>query len=309
MPNSQVRILVVEEDPDTRDQIEQQILKPLDYQVHTTPTATEGIAQAVEINPDVIITNINLSGLSGKDLLVALSSQGVDAPVILLAEEGMEQEAIRAFRLGAVDYLNLPIKETELISAVERVLKTEQKPAPEVKDHQDVSQKVAYLEERIMDLTKVVSIAKKLTSTSNPEDIFRRIVDSAVYMSGADRGWLMLREYHTHKYRLRYYNNLPDSLESVIGQPWDDGISSLVNEAEKTLHLEKIKSEKSELAKLGKVILGVPIIVRGNILGTIILVKVDPEPFRKSTQKLIETISEFAAIALLNSGYFEIKKT
>lgn len=309
MPNRHFQILVVEENPEIRDQIQNQILKPLDFRVQATDNANDGIAQAIELQPDVIITNIDLSGLSGKDLLVALSSQGVDAPVILLAEEEKEGDAIRAFRLGAVDYLTLPLKEAELISAVERVLKSEQPPPPESAAGGETSRKVAYLEERIKDLTKVINIAKKLSATTQPEDLFRRIVDSTVFISEADRGWLMLREYHTHKYRLRYYNNLPDSLESVIGQPWDDGISSLVTEAGETLHLDQVKSEKTELSKLGKVILGVPIFVHGSILGTIILIRIDPKPFRKSTQKIVETIAEFAAIALVNNGFFEITKS
>lgn len=308
MQNQKVNILVVEENSEIREQIEDQILKPLGYRVHSIPDASEGIAQALELNPDIIIADINLSGLSGKDLLVALSSQGVEAPVIILAEEGMEKEAIQAFRLGAVDYLKLPLKETEVVSAVERVLKTKQSQTTESAVSTAVQEKIKYLEDRIKDLTKVIGIAKTLATTKDPQDLYQKIVDGAVYVANADRGWLMLREYDNKKFSLRYYNNLPNSLSTVLNKPWDDGITDLIIEARETLNLKEMKSHKREISKLGKVILGVPIFVHDTILGTIVLIRKELNPFTKSTQKIIETISEFASIALLNAGFFEITK-
>jgi FixJ family two-component response regulator len=308
MEYPQANILVVAENPNTQEQIAAQILKPLGYQVLSTSDATEGIIQAVNTNPDLIIADINLSGLSGKDMLVALSAQGVEAPVIILAEEGMENEAIQAFRLGAVDYLKLPVKETEVISAVERVLKTKSPPKEDEIPAGQAQERIQYLEERIKDLTKAISLAKTLTSTQYLEDLFKIIVDGAVYLSHADRGWLMLREYDDKKMTLRYYNNLPNSFSTVINKPWDDGISSLVIEAKETLNLQGLTSQRKEISKLGNTILGVPIFDRGNILGAIILIRKESQSFEKSTQKIIETISEFVSIALVNAGLFKITK-
>lgn len=308
MEYPQANILVVAENPNTQEQIAAQILKPLGYQVFSTSDATEGIIQAVNTNPDLIIADINLSGLSGKDMLVALSAQGVEAPVIILAEEGMENEAIQAFRLGAVDYLKLPVKETEVISAVERVLKTKSPPKEGEIPAGQAQEKIHYLEERIKDLTKAISLAKTLTSTKNLKDLFKIIVDGAVYLSHADRGWLMLREYDDKKMTLRYYNNLPNSFSTVINKPWDDGISSLVIEAKETLNLQSLTSHRKEISKLGNAILGVPIFDRGKILGTIILIRKESQPFENSTQKIMERISEFVSIALVNAGLFKITK-
>ncbi|MFO8035286.1 MAG: response regulator [Anaerolineales bacterium] len=308
MQNQKVHILVVEENPEIREQIEHQILKPLGYRVYSTPDASEGIAQAMTTKPDIIIADINLTGLSGKDMLVALSSQGIEAPVIILAEEGMEKEAIQAFRLGAVDYLKIPLKETEVVSAVERVLKTKQTQQTPTALPAQAQDKIKYLEDRIKDLTKVIGIAKTLVATKDPQSLYQKIIDGAVYVSKADRGWLMLREFDNKKLSLRYYNNLPNSLSTVLNKPWDDGISDLVMEARETLNLKEVKSRKKEISKLGKVVLGVPLFVHDSLLGTIVLIRKEPHPFSKSTQKIIETISEFASIALINAGFFEITK-
>ncbi len=301
------KILVVEENRQRQQQLDKHILSPLGYQVYITNNATQAITTAAEINPHMIIANIDLSGLSGKDMLIALASQGIQSPVILLADEGMEQEAIRAFRLGAVDYLSLPLKETEVVSAVERVLaqphKEEKSPLPSAAKH-----KIAHLEERIKDLTKVIRIAKTLTSLEDPKEIFRKSLDSVIHLIRADRGWIMLREYHNPRYILRHYRNLPRSISSIVGKPWDDGITALVLEAEQSLRMDEIKSGVKEISKLGKAALAVPVSVGDDILGTLILLRIEKQSFTRGDQKIAETIADFTAISLANLGFFEITK-
>ncbi len=117
------RILVVENDPEIIDLISRQILVPMGYRVEVVGAAAQAIQAAVRFSPDVILANLTLPGLSGKDLLVALSSQGLEVPVIVIADKGLEGDVIQAFRLGASDYLISPIREAEVVSAVERALK------------------------------------------------------------------------------------------------------------------------------------------------------------------------------------------
>ena len=118
------RILVVENDPLVADLIARQSLMAAGYQAYVVSDANSAINRAIQLGPDAIIANMDLPGLSGKDLIVALSSQGVDTPVIVLARKGQESDIIQAFRLGAVDYMLWPLKEPEVINVVERVLRT-----------------------------------------------------------------------------------------------------------------------------------------------------------------------------------------
>lgn len=114
------RILIVENDPDIADLIGRQALKPLGYQVNVVGDAGSAIKLAVQTPPDLILANINLPGLSGKDLLAALGSQNVKSPVIVITEKGQEHDAIQAFRLGATDVLFWPLRDAEVVSIVER---------------------------------------------------------------------------------------------------------------------------------------------------------------------------------------------
>src|SRR5215207_4846691 len=116
------RILLVENDPEISDLIARQVLTSVGYDVDVVADSTAAIKQALLTPPDLIIADLNLPGLSAKDLLVALSSQGVNTPLLVIAGKGQEQDIIQAFRLGAADYLLWPARDAEVLSAVERVL-------------------------------------------------------------------------------------------------------------------------------------------------------------------------------------------
>ncbi|MDK1118963.1 MAG: response regulator [Anaerolineae bacterium] len=75
MVTSKERIFVVENDPDISDLISRQTLQPLGYQVTVIETCSAALKQSIQTPPDLLIVNLNLSGLTAKDLLVALSSQ------------------------------------------------------------------------------------------------------------------------------------------------------------------------------------------------------------------------------------------
>ena len=114
MVNSGERIVVVESDPNISDLISRQALQPLGYQVTVVTSASAILQQALQTPPDLLIANLNLPGLNAKDLLVALSSQGIDVPLVVVAEKGQEEDILQAFRVGASDYLHWPARDAEV---------------------------------------------------------------------------------------------------------------------------------------------------------------------------------------------------
>jgi len=122
MTSSGEQVLIVESDPDISDLIGRQALQPLGYKVTVTGGAGAAIKLAIENHPDLILANLNLPGLSGKDLIAALTSQGITAPLVVIAEKGQEQSVIQSFRLGAVDAILWPARDAEVVRVVERAL-------------------------------------------------------------------------------------------------------------------------------------------------------------------------------------------
>ena len=101
MADEKERILIVEHDPITGDLIGRQALGKLGYNIKMVGDAGSAIQAASSFNPDVVIANLDLPGLSGKDLMAALSFSQAKVPVIMTAAQGQEKDVIQAFRLGA----------------------------------------------------------------------------------------------------------------------------------------------------------------------------------------------------------------
>jgi len=298
------RILVVENDPDVSDLIARQALKPLGYQISVAVDAASAIRQAVQTSPDLIIANLVLPGLSGKDLLVALSSQGISAPFIVLANLGSEMDVIQAFRLGAADYINLPVREAEVVMAVERVLKqTREGRAREQLDRQ-LKQTNAELQRRVRELTTIFTIGRAVISVTDQRVLFEKIVEGAVQVSEADVGWLSLRDEKTHALNLSAHVRLPEGWAKKMNQPLDDGMGGLVALSGETLAINGDPLKQFKIAQIGKSAVVVPIKAQNEVIGLLVMARKADRPFEQSTQSLLEALADYASISLINAQLF-----
>jgi signal transduction histidine kinase/DNA-binding response OmpR family regulator len=299
------RILVVENDPETCDIIARQTLQPMGYHVEVVGAATQALQAAVRFFPDVILTNLNLPGLSGKDLLVALSSQGLEIPIIVIAEKGMEGDVIQAFRLGATDYLVLPIREAEVVSAVERALKQVRERKEKEQLARQLNQTNRELQRRVRELTTIFAIGKAVTSITYQATLLDKIIEGAVYVTEADSGWLLLRENKGKSFILSACKNMPKSIADKIGQPLDDGISSLVALSGESLTIYGEPLKRFKLAYLGQSALIVPVKAKKEVIGLLVVIRNAPSSFGPSNQALLEAVADYASISLLNAQLFK----
>lgn len=304
MKTSRERILLVENDPEISDFIARQTLRSMGYQVQVERVAASAIQQTTRFSPDIIITNLNLPDLSGKDLLVAFSSQGVEAPVIIITHKGMEADLIQAFRLGASDYLIWPMREAEIVSAVERVFKQVRERRERVNLARQLKQTNDELQRRVRELTTIFAIGKAVTSITNSRELFEKIVEGAVYVTDADSGWLLLRGNRNKDYRLAAQRNLPKTIASRINERWDDGISSLVALSGETLSIHGEPLKRFKVSQLGKAALVVPVKLKKEIVGLLVVVRKAGRPFSPSNRTLMEAVADYASISLVNARLF-----
>jgi DNA-binding response OmpR family regulator len=304
MKPSSERILLVESDPDICDVIARQALQPLGFQVQVAGDANTAIQQAVQFAPDLVITDLNLPGLSGKDLLVALNSQGNSTPLIVIAEKGQENNVIQAFRLGASDYLLWPAREAEIVSAVERVLtQIRERRAGQQLDRQ-LQEANQELERRVRELTTIFAVGKAVISITDQRILFEKIVEGMVYVAEADFGWLLLRDERTKTFLLAAHRNLPEAWAKKTGQPLDDGISSLVALSGETLAINGEPLQRFKVASLGKSAVVVPVKIQQEVIGLLVVVRKSGQPFDRNMQALLEAVTDYASVSLVNSRLF-----
>ena len=300
------RILVVESDPVISDLVARQALQMAGFQTLVVSDANSAIGKAMQFAPDVIIVNENLRGLSGKDLLVALTSQGIETPVIMLAPRGSEMEIIQAFRLGATDYLLWPVREAEVINAVERVLK-------QVRDRRErerltlqLTQINSELQQRARELTTIFAVGKAVISITDVNILFKNILEGASRVTQADLGWLMLRDDASKNFVVAAIHNLPASLSVEINKPWDDGISGLVAMSGESLSIYGEPIRRFKIASLGQSILVVPIKVQRKVIGIMVVMRSQSLPFKGTEQNLVEAVADYLSIYMVNVRLFKV---
>ncbi len=304
MKSSRERILLVESDPEIIDLVARQTLRSVGYRVEVARAVGAAIQAAAQFSPDLIVANLNLQGLSGKDLLVALNAQGIDVPLIIIAKKGMETDVIQAFRLGASDYLLWPAREAEVLSAVERVLKQVRARREREALSRQLKQTNDELQRRVRELTTIFAIGKAVTSITDHRSLFEKIVEGAVYVTEADSGWLLLREDRSKTFTLCAQRNLPAKFSGKLNQPWDDGISSLVALSGETLSIHGKPLERFKIAQFGKSALVVPVKVQKEVVALLVVLRKAPKPFSPSNQTLLEAVADYASISIVNSRLF-----
>jgi DNA-binding NtrC family response regulator len=90
-------------------------------------TVCDNAAKALDLakaeNFDLIFSDVVMPGKDGLSLLEDLKSQGVTTPVVMMSGQAHIEMAVRATRLGALDFLEKPISTEKLLLTVENALK------------------------------------------------------------------------------------------------------------------------------------------------------------------------------------------
>lgn len=109
-------LLAIDDDPITLKMV-QNILSPLGIKVFTARSGFEGLDLIREIPINVILTDVVMPGMSGLEFLRAVKNIDQEVPIIILSRFEDPEKLEEAWELGAFDYLEKPINESELINS------------------------------------------------------------------------------------------------------------------------------------------------------------------------------------------------
>jgi DNA-binding NtrC family response regulator len=126
-PSSGVRILFVDDDAFARRIIN----TALSNRGYTTRLADSAVAAMAILRSepiDLVLTDQQMPGLSGLDLMRTMRAEGFNTPVILLTGVGSVELAVSAVRSGAVHYLTKPVDPHDLQQLITDILSTPQAP-------------------------------------------------------------------------------------------------------------------------------------------------------------------------------------
>ncbi len=115
------RILVVEDKPSMRQMLLDTLAAEA-YPADGVDSAEEALSRLRGERYDLVLTDVQLPGMSGFDLLAAVREQEPLLPIVLLTAFGTVEGAVRAMKEGAYDFLTKPVDVDRLLIVVQRAL-------------------------------------------------------------------------------------------------------------------------------------------------------------------------------------------
>jgi two-component system cell cycle response regulator len=112
------KILIVDDDPSLAEVLSQTFLNAK-YLVCVAHDATEAYNKISEFEPDLILTDLELPGMSGLELLSRLRQNENYVTVVFISGNADSRIATEALRAGADDYIRKPFRVDELLARVE----------------------------------------------------------------------------------------------------------------------------------------------------------------------------------------------
>ena len=111
-----LKIVVVEDDREMRQSLDH-ILNRADWDVETYADAKTALARLPGSNPDVILSDVQMPGMSGLKLLAALDEDS-KPPLVLISAHGDISMAVQAMQDGAYSFLEKPFDPRRLLSVL-----------------------------------------------------------------------------------------------------------------------------------------------------------------------------------------------
>ena len=116
-------ILIVDDDEDLRALLAEQLEARASSPPSAPETAKAGIARAVAERPDLILMDLDLPDMNGREASRAIRAEGVNAPIIMLTAAGSDADTISGLEAGASDYVTKPFKIGLLLARISAQLR------------------------------------------------------------------------------------------------------------------------------------------------------------------------------------------
>ena len=122
-------VLIIEDDPDTRRLVGLYLSRD-GHKFLTASNGLEGLALARKAKPDLIVLDLMLPGMNGKDICRNLREDST-VPILMLTARVEEKDRLDGLDLGADDYVLKPFSPRELAARVRAVMRRTAREAPE----------------------------------------------------------------------------------------------------------------------------------------------------------------------------------
>ena len=122
MPNSR-KILIVDDDTELRTALVEQLALHDEFEAVAVETGTKGVQEAKAGQIDLVIMDVGLPDVDGREAVRILRKNGFKAPIIMLTGHDTDSDTILGLESGANDYVTKPFRFSVLLARIRAALR------------------------------------------------------------------------------------------------------------------------------------------------------------------------------------------
>lgn len=117
------KILMVDDDVDLREALADSLVLTEEFDVFEADTGSRGLEKAREAIYDLVILDVGLPDMDGRELCRLMRKQGVKCPIVMLTGHDTDADTILGLDAGANDYVSKPFKFPVLLARIRAQLR------------------------------------------------------------------------------------------------------------------------------------------------------------------------------------------
>lgn len=301
---SEPLILVADDNQEIRSFLEEILTQLGSFNVRSVDDGLLALNSVRESPPDLVITDQQMPGLSGLDLIRQLRTDWPDLPIILMTGESSESLAIDALRAGASDYLVKPFEPDRLMTMVQHCLAQSKRITGFMQTHEKATSK-DHLADQSSELGLQSRFRQSIRAVPELDEVLTAAVDTAVRLTGAEEGSLLLLDDESGDLYMRASKNFDDEFARTFRVPVKDSLAGQAIASGKPVRLDEQTPQKIKTSYLVHSLVYVPLLVRDRAIGVLGVDNRTPgKTLSDHDMAILTTMADYAALAIENAQLY-----
>ncbi|HMK33689.1 MAG TPA: response regulator [Desulfomonilaceae bacterium] len=292
MDKKKGKILVLDDEQVVLDSVTR-VLEDENYEVRTCRNGQDAQNTLKEGGFDILITDLKMPGMDGLQAMEALSEIDPDLSMIMFTGYSTVDSAVKAMKLGAVDYIRKPFTPDQLTDMVNSVMNGR-------KERFEKRYRADTFEE----------IKAAISSTLNLKQVLDLIVQGVVKVMKVKGSTLSLLDKNREKLRVFAYHGLskdyvdkgPLDSSKSLGETVLSGKHAWVEDAAQD---PRVQYPQEAMREGIKSILSVPLLIRNKVIGVLRVYTSVPRRFSDEEIRFLFGFAEQVAYAIENARSYE----
>jgi two-component system response regulator FixJ len=170
-------VFVVDDDPGLCEALVY-LLESVDLRCETYSRPADFLSRYDSLRPGCLVVDVRMPGMSGLDFQDELAARGCQLPVIMITAYAEVPVAVRAFKAGAIEFLEKPFGDQVILEAIQQAIERDRQRRRRLAERAEFAARIAQLTARERQVMKLLADGLPNKKIAEALDISRKTVET-----------------------------------------------------------------------------------------------------------------------------------